>query len=154
MRRIRGWVLGPAAACMLAACGTPAPKGDEAATDRPSAAAAGNAAGPPALVPRAAAIPPAFHGDYDESREACGRPSQYRLTVSAGELHFHESLGSIREVVVESPDSIRVTADYQGEGESWRAAHRLRLSESGARLTVDGEGVSFTRSRCRPGAAG
>jgi hypothetical protein len=144
---------------MLAACGTPAPKGDEAAAD-PPAAAADNAvrpapvSPPPAPAPRKAAIPPAFHGDYDESREACGRPSQYRLTVSAGELHFHESLGSIREVVVESPDSIRVTADYQGEGESWRAAHRLRLGEGGARLTVDGEGVSFTRSRCAPGAAG
>lgn len=96
-------------------------------------------------------IPAAFHGLYDASPEACGRPSDGRLTVTARELRFHESIGSVREITSESPDLIRIEADYQGEGEKWRNSHELRLSSDGSKLTISGDGTSFERVRCAAG---
>jgi hypothetical protein len=66
--------------------------------------------------------------------------------VSAGELRFHESIGTVRGVAVEGPDRISVDADYQGEGESWRATQRL--VRDGDRLTISGDGTSLERVRC------
>jgi hypothetical protein len=134
---MRESILIVAAAGLLAACGSPEPAGNEAA---PAASAR--------PAERAAAVPAAFQGIYDESREACRRPSEYRLTVSAHDLRFHESIGAVREVAVEGPDAIRVDADYQGEGESWRATHRLRLDDGGATLTIVGNGTKLRRVRC------
>ena len=111
-------------------------------------------AAPPAAVPAegpaaaasATAIPAAFHGTYDRRREDCARPSEYRLTVSAGELRFHESIGTVRKVVAEGPDAISVESDYQGEGESWRNVRRM--VRDGDRLTISGDGTSLERVRC------
>lgn len=122
---MRGSSLIVAAAGLLAACGAP-PPGRQPANE----------------------IPPAFRGVYDSTVEACARPSENRLTVSAGELRFHESIGTVREVTVEGPRAIRVASDFQGEGESWQAAHRLRLADGGATLTVTGKGTSLARVRC------
>ncbi len=97
------------------------------------------------------AIPAAFHGVYDGSAEACGRPSDGRLAVTARELRFHESIGSVRAVTSESAARIRVEADYQGEGEKWRNSHQLRLSGDGSKLTISGDGTSFDRVRCPEG---
>jgi hypothetical protein len=138
-----------AAAGLLAACGAPEPAGNEAAPAADQAAPAVVPAGAPRSERQAASeIPPAFRGVYDSSLAACSRPSENRLTVSAGELRFHESIGTIREVTVLGPGEVRVASDFQGEGESWRAAHQLRLADGGATLTVAGEGTSFTRIRC------
>jgi hypothetical protein len=93
-------------------------------------------------------LPPAFHGAYDESGEACGRPSEYRLVVTQSELRFHESIGTVRSVSVQDRRTVTVNADYQGEGQSWRNARRLELSEDGGTLTVAGEGTSLARVRC------
>ena len=152
-----------AAAAMLAACGSDDGRSDNAAGEPAAAndtaappaaneaAAVPKATPPPAAGPEpagAAAIPTPFHGVYDASREACGRPSEYRLTVSARELRFHESIGAVRSVVADGPDAIRINADYQGEGESWSNVQALRLADGGATLTVTGEGTSLTRVRC------
>ena len=157
-----------AATAMIAACGSgdgdnadaagappangaaPPPAADEAA---PSAAAG---AAPPAAPGEQAAsspglgqaIPPAFQGVFDAPRDACAGPSEYRLTVAAGELRFHESIGTVRSVTVDGADAIRVAADYQGEGESWSNVRTLRLSDGGMTLTITGEGTSLTRYRC------
>lgn len=93
-------------------------------------------------------IPAALLGTYDASIEACGKPSDGRLTVSPTELRFHESIGTVRQVSAAGAGSVRVEADYQGEGQSWRNAHELRLADGGASLTVSGDGTSFTRVRC------
>ncbi|HET9427834.1 MAG TPA: hypothetical protein VFO69_05690 [Allosphingosinicella sp.] len=94
-------------------------------------------------------IPVAFHGVYDRDPESCSSRSIYRLTVSAGQLRFHESLGTVRSVVMESDDVVRIGVDYEGEGETWSATQQLRLSDSGARLTVLGPGSTQTaRIRC------
>jgi hypothetical protein len=104
----------------------------------------------PDPVEVAGTIPARFQGVFDQSREACGRASEYRLTVTGRELRFHESVGTVREVRSEGPDAIRIAADYQGEGESWQAMQELRLAEGGATLTIAGEGVNLTRVRCAP----
>ncbi|HEX8625796.1 MAG TPA: hypothetical protein VF782_12065 [Allosphingosinicella sp.] len=145
-----------AAALVLAGCGS----GEKAAGVAVNAAdpAPGASAGPQASAapePKGTveeeAIPAAFHGVYDSSRAACGRPSDGRLAVSARELRFHESIGSVRSVTAESAGRIRVEADYQGEGEKWRNSHELRLSGDGSRLTISGDGTSFERDRCPEG---
>jgi hypothetical protein len=145
-----------AAAMLLGGCGSPKVATSDAAGNAapPAPAAAGPAAEAPAPAPppiTADSIPAAFHGVYDGSREACAGPSDQRLTVSAGELRFHESIGSVRKVASEPSGAIRVEADYQGEGESWRSTRRLSLSEGGAALTVSGDGTSLVRVRCPKG---
>jgi hypothetical protein len=71
-----------------------------------------------------------------------------RLLVSAKELRFHESAAIVRDVTIESPTSIRVSGDFQGEGQKWSADHRFRLSGDGRTLTMTGEGVNLVRVRC------
>ena len=118
---------------------------------------AANAAGPVPAAPGPAAIPDipaAFRGVYDVDREACSRPSEYRLTIDALRLRFHESIGEVRSVIVDAPDTIRVAADYQGEGERWRNVRTLRLTDGGATLTITGEGITLARIRCPAQATG
>jgi hypothetical protein len=127
----------------------PLQPGSSSGDPAPPAAGAPPAAAPaegPAAPASTAAIPAAFHGVYDQSREDCARPSEYRLTVTAGELKFHESIGTVRGVAVEGPDSLSVDADYQGEGESWRTTQRL--VRDGDRLTISGDGNATVRVRC------
>jgi hypothetical protein len=97
-------------------------------------------------------IPAAYHGVYEGSLQACARPSDRRLTVSARELRFHESVGSVRSVGFGGSDAIAVEADYKGEGQSWRSLRILKLAENGAKLSVKGEGESLDRVRCPAGA--
>jgi hypothetical protein len=154
---MRGIGLSTAVAMSLGACGSPQVTANEAA---------GNVAAPPLSIPAEPAaepsspqpaakpdsIPAAFHGVYDGSLEACARPSDQRLTVSAGELRFHESIGSVRKVDPGPSGAIRVEADYQGEGESWRSRRDLLLSERGSKLAISGDGTSLVRVRCPQGA--
>lgn len=160
---MRGYGLLGAIAVLLAGCG-PQERAAGPSANESDVAPAGpvSAAPPPAPAPAPAerpprpeakedAIPAAYHGLYESSKEACGQPSDGRLAVSAGELRFHESIGTVRKVVPEPSGAIRVEADYQGEGESWRSTHRLSLSEGGAALTVSGEGTSMVRRRCPAG---
>ena len=159
-------ILTLAAAAMLAACGADGGRSGNAAGEQAvaneaavepqaanDAAAAPEAAERPLTGPEStavAAIPPAFRGVYDATREACGQPSEYRLTVSARELRFHESIGTVRSVAVDAPDAIRINADYQGEGERWSNVRDLRLTDGGATLTMTGEGTELRRVRCPP----
>jgi hypothetical protein len=151
-----------AAALLLAGCApeeqTQGNSGNAAAA-APAAPAAVPTPSSPAPAPKPAteparkdAIPAAFHGVYDSSVEACGRPSDGRLTVSADELRFHESIGSVRSVVPSRSGAIRVEADYRGEGESWRSGRDLLLSADGSKLTIGGDGTSMVRTRCPDGA--
>lgn len=154
------------AAVALASCGGPeqGDGGETANITVPSASATGdpaaNLAAPVAAAPAetpaniaapataADAIPASFRGVYDESREACGRPSEYRLRVSDKALRFHESIGTIVDVAVRDPRGISILADYEGEGEKWQSRRQLDLAEDGATLVVSGDGTSMTRVRC------
>jgi len=151
-------VLLPAAAA-LASCGAPqgADRNEGAVgnlTAMPGSSsgdAAANMAVPaPAATAAPAALPAAFHGVFDQDRAACAAASSItRLNVDARTLRFHESIGEVRSIAVETPRAISVVADWQGEGESWRNTHRLGLSEDGGTLTVAGEGTNLVRVRCR-----
>ena len=134
---------------------------NETDPSRPTEPAASNIVDAPAEEPEVpvpgslvTSIPDAFVGTYDENVEACGRPSQYRLQLSAKALRFHESLGTVAEVRVDSPTSVSVTADYEGEGQKWRSVLQLDLTDDRATLVVSGDGTSFTRVRCPAAAPG
>ena len=94
-------------------------------------------------------IPAAFHGVYDASLEACARPSDLRLTVSAARAslpreHRHRPLGRLRR----RPARSRSRPIIEGEGERWRNLRILSLCDDGARLTIKGDGDSLDRIRC------
>ena len=125
---------------VVAPAGSPAKRSEPAA--KPS---------PPSPAEESGSIPAAFHGVYDVSKEACARPSDMKLRVSATELRFHESLGEVRKVEPGPPGSVRVEADYEGEGESWRSTRELLLSDGGATLTISGDGTRTVRVRCPQG---
>ena len=127
-----------------------ATNGTEAAAPAAQAADTANSSGPAAPAPPATGktIPATVLGVYDASLEACGKPSDTRLTVSPTELRFHESIGTVRRATVTGVDTVTVEADYQGEGESWRSNRELRLGEGGATLTISGDGTRLVRVRC------
>jgi hypothetical protein len=93
-------------------------------------------------------IPAPFLGRYDESEAACGGAGEKKLIVTANELRFLESIGTVRSVSEAGSRAISVTADYQGEGESWRNVRTLKLAPDGSTLTISGDGTSLTRTRC------
>lgn len=114
-------------------------------------------AAPPAEGPQhphsfSETIPAAYHGVFEGSLQACSRPSDQRLTVSARELRFHDRVGSVRNAAFGGTGAIAVEADYEGEGERGRSLRILRLFENGAKLNVKGEGGSLDRVRCPAGA--
>lgn len=141
------------AALLLAACGSEEKAADLGVNEARPAPGNVPVPAPATATPRPTpakedSIPAAFHGVYDATAEGCAGPSDGRLAVTARELRFHESVGSVRRVASQSPASIRVEADYQGEGERWRSSRELRLSREGAKLTISGDGTSFDRIRC------
>lgn len=144
-RPIRRFVAAAVAGALGAAC---APQGVPNDASPASANVAAPAAPAPAPPPAMATIPERFRGIYDSSAETCGRPSEYRLIVSALELRFHESIGRVSAVVPAGGEGIQVIADFEGEGESWTAVRELRLAPDGATLNVAGDGTSLTRTRC------
>ena len=153
-------------AALLASCGGPGDSDRNAAGNVPagapaepaanataqSIAANAAAASDPAIPPLPPAdvnvIPAPFQGRYDESVAACGRPSDGRLEVTGRELRFHESIGQVRTVSAEGARAVKVTADYQGEGESWQSVRTLRLSADGGSLTISGDGSELVKVRC------
>jgi hypothetical protein len=146
----------PIGAALLAACGSGKPTNQTAPVaapppivSTPSAPAEPSTPAPArAVAVRAAAIPDPILGDFDASREDCGRSSDARLTVTPDELRFHESIGTVRKVTPAGPETLSVEADYQGEGESWRSVRELRLGAGGSTLTVSGDGTRMVRVRC------
>lgn len=94
-------------------------------------------------------LPAAYHGVFDQTAAACAAASSiYRLTVSAGELRFHESLAAVKSVTADGPGALRVAADYSGEGMEWSNIQRVALSDGGTVLTITGEGEPTIRRRC------
>jgi hypothetical protein len=96
-------------------------------------------------------IPMAFRGEWGDEPSACGTGlSDSRLVISAKLLAFYESDAEIKTVTKENARVISVTASSAGEGQVWESKMQLTLSRSGDDLTVNNEGVSSTRHRCRP----
>lgn len=94
-------------------------------------------------------VPTAYLGVFESSLEACGRPSDQRLTISERQLRFHDRIGSVRNVGFGGAGAIAVEADY--DGERGRSLRILRLFDNGTKLNVKGEGASLDRVRCPAG---
>lgn len=130
----------------------PDPAGaDRPAPDRPDAPAEEPAAEPPADPERgdvAASIPARFHGEWNADLDACGTgASETRLRISADRVRFYESAGAVRRVEIVNSRVIDVTAEYQGEGDTWEGERRFTLSDDGNSLTVS-NGGDLVRYRC------
>lgn len=97
----------------------------------------------------AATLPAAYHGVFDQTAAACAAASSiYRLTVTGGELRFHESLADVKSVTPDGANAVRVAASYSGEGMTWSNIQRVALSNGGRTLTITGEGEPVRRTRC------
>jgi len=99
-------------------------------------------------VAAANTIPARFVGRWNRDTAACARPaaSIEGVRVTPNELWFHESVGAVRRVEVLAPDRLRITAEYDGEGERWTATQTLHVA--GDRLTIVTDGQPFSRMRC------
>jgi hypothetical protein len=103
----------------------------------------------PTVSPPVGGIPAPFHGEWNASLADCGSGrNDSRLRITADRLAFHESSGTVRNVVVHSAVEIEVEADLAGEGQSWRAKRRWRLGLDGATLQDVTAGGGLLRRRC------
>ena len=110
-----------------------------------NAANASAAAGPSAAAEAPTDIPEAYRGEWNADLTACGSGlSDSRLRIGARSLAFHESAAEVRRVERVDARTIRVEADFQGEGERWSRTVQFRLSPEGDRLVMD----DFARRRC------
>jgi hypothetical protein len=107
------------------------------------------AGGDAVAVQQVSEVPSGFHGYWEPDINLCGTArGDGRLTVSQNELHFHESIGPVKAVLIESPRDAIVIAQLRGEGESWLAQHHFRLSEDLNTLTLVLERGNVIRHRC------
>lgn len=109
----------------------------------------GTPAPPPGeTVAVAPSLPARFVGRWNRDAAACARPaaSIEGVRVTPTELWFHESVGTVKRVEPLGADQVRITADYEGEGERWTATQTLRID--GKALTIVTDGSPFTRIRC------
>lgn len=87
----------------------------------------------------AARIPAAFQGNWSASRASCGKPGDdMRLAVQGDSLIFYESVGQVTAVQSLGSDRVRISADYNGEGNRWSDDATLVLSDGGNALTIGG----------------
>jgi hypothetical protein len=104
-----------------------------------------------------AGIPAKFHGRYYASLALCNKAqpdSDMHLLISATNMGFYASKGTVKSVLTNKDGSITVLAAYEGEGESWHDMDRLSLSADGKTLTVTSpaetelEQMDINRVRC------
>lgn len=95
-----------------------------------------------------ATIPATFIGAWNTDDAACARPatSIEGVKITPAEILFHESAGRVTRVESLGADRIRITADYDGEGERWTATQTLGVT--GDRLTIKTDGRPISRVRC------
>lgn len=143
MKRLLLTIVFPA---VLAACGQAG-----APASPPAAPATAEPPAPPAPVAQAT-LPAGFLGRWAADAAACAVTGhESRLVVSPTDLTFHESIGRIRGVVAAGDRVADVTADFEGEGETWSRDMRLSLSADDQTLTIEyPDGDASSRRRCVP----
>jgi hypothetical protein len=157
----------------LAACGTPeAPaNNDGAATDVPNmsepadapAPAVGNSAEVvPLPAPAAspiAAFPAAFQGRWGMVPNDCDPDmadvAKGLMVVSADALKFYESRAKVGKLEQLTPNAIKGTLDYAGEGQTWSKQTTLTLQDDGKTLVREEADpvLTNTYSKC-PASSG
>lgn len=93
-------------------------------------------------------IPTRFQGLWMGNLKQCGSLNDTKLEITAKELHFYESHGSVRSIRTEGKSELSLVADFSGEGEKWRQSLRFRLSSDQKRLTDITDNPPFVRYRC------
>ncbi|MEB3309847.1 MAG: hypothetical protein VKJ02_06405 [Snowella sp.] len=93
-------------------------------------------------------IPARFQGLWMENLKQCGSLDDTQLKITAKELHFYESHGSVRSIKTEGKLELHVVADFSGEGEKWQQSLRFRLSKDQKRLTDITDNPPLVRYRC------
>lgn len=104
------------------------------------------------------AVPRQFWGEYNTKLADCGSSrNDSRLVIERNTLHFYESDGELREVIVLGPGQIVALMDFEGEGEKWTGMNRFTLSKDGKALVMtipkspELAQSNFTRLRCPGG---
>lgn len=153
---------------MLAACGRPdAANGESNAVEGPRPGTGDPITLPPASapplvktegapiptpppLPRLVQIPPAYLGEWNMDRAACGTGlNDSRLVLEPTRVRFYESVGDVSRVRIVPGGALEVTARFRGEGETWTDADRFVLSADGERLTSPApSGPGLVRRRC------
>ena len=118
------------AALLVSACSSepeaPAPQDDAAATP-----AANEAAAPAeAAAGDAQAIPAGMQGRWGLTAADCepgGGDPMGLVTIDAGTIRFYESLATLGSVEEYSPDRLRGTFGFEGEGMTWQLDMLLEL---------------------------
>ncbi len=131
---------------VLAACGqadAPASPPEAPATVQPPVSP---------TPPAPATLPAGFAGRWAADAAACTvKGHESRLIVSPTDLTFHESIGVVRGVVSDGDRIVDLTADFEGEGETWSREMRLSLSADDQTLTIQyPDGDASSRRRCVP----
>jgi hypothetical protein len=106
-------------------------------------------AGAAIAAQRQEAVPAPFVGEWVADLKRCGTDrDDSRLRLDADRIRFHESGGPIKAVVTRGELELALIAEMSGEGETWLACHRFRLSADRERL-IDATGeAEFARYRC------
>jgi len=97
------------------------------------------------VQPPDAPIPAAFLGEWNVDLQACGSGNNdSRLRIEPRRVHFYESVGNVQGVTVVNDRSIKVSASFSGEGQTWTDEVAFVLSRSGNDLNSG----DITRHRC------
>jgi len=93
-------------------------------------------------------IPARFQGEWQGDPGACGRADEGRLLIGPQSIRFPESHGGLQALHAED-ERLDVALQLRGEGRSWEATYRFRLSDDGRRLADLSSGNGMVRLRCR-----
>lgn len=94
-----------------------------------------------------ARIPARFRGEWQRDTGNCGNADEGRLLIGPESVRFHESDGALQALHADD-EQLDVALQLRGEGHSWEATYRFRLSEDGRRLTDLSSGNGMVRLRC------
>ena len=93
--------------------------------------------------------PARFAGEWVADLKRCGTDrDDSRLRLDAYRIRFHESGGPIKAVVTRGELELALIAELSGEGETWLACHRFRLSADHKQLTDATGEAELVRHRC------
>jgi hypothetical protein len=106
-----------------------------------------------AAAERQETVPARFLGEWNADLKQCGTDRHdSRLKLEADQIHFHESGGPLRAVVTQGELELALIIEMSGEGETWLACKRFRLSADHARLIDVTDDSEFVRYRCPRGS--
>jgi|GEM_PF-515435 len=97
-----------------------------------------------------ATIPDVFQGYWAPDQAGCDNPDSTieGVRIAARELRFHESVGIPSAVRQASADTLELTVDYKGEGQTWTLNQTLRREAADRITIISPDGFRMTRVRC------